>query len=76
MRWATEIIWRATPIFAIIRRRPRKSRMWAGPVNPNLEEIVALMPDLVLATSINRRETVNALDRIGLPVYRHRSAFR
>ena len=41
-----------------------------GPVNPNLEEIVALMPNLVLATkSINRRETVNALDRIGLPVY-------
>jgi iron complex transport system substrate-binding protein len=41
-----------------------------GPVNPNLEEIVSLMPDLVLATkSINRRETVNALDRIGLPVY-------
>jgi iron complex transport system substrate-binding protein len=41
-----------------------------GPVNPNLEEIVALMPDLVLATkSINRRETVNALEHIGLPVY-------
>jgi iron complex transport system substrate-binding protein len=41
-----------------------------GPVNPNMEEIVALMPDLVLATkSINRRETVNALERIGLPVY-------
>jgi ABC-type Fe3+-hydroxamate transport system substrate-binding protein len=41
-----------------------------GPVNPNLEEIVALSPDLVLATkSINRRETVDALDRIGLPVY-------
>ena len=41
-----------------------------GPVNPNLEVIVSLMPDLVLATkSINRRETVNALDRIGLPVY-------
>jgi len=41
-----------------------------GPVNPNLEEIVSLMPDLVLATkSINRRETVNALDHIGLPVY-------
>jgi iron complex transport system substrate-binding protein len=41
-----------------------------GPVNPNLEEIVALKPELVLATkSINRRETVNALDRIGLPVY-------
>jgi len=41
-----------------------------GTVNPNLEEIVSLMPDLVLATkSINRRETVNALDHIGLPVY-------
>jgi iron complex transport system substrate-binding protein len=41
-----------------------------GPVNPNMEEIASLMPDLVLATkSINRRETVNALDHIGLPVY-------
>jgi iron complex transport system substrate-binding protein len=41
-----------------------------GPVNPNLEEIAALMPDLVLATkSINRRETVSALEHIGLPVY-------
>lgn len=40
-----------------------------GPINPNLEEIVALKPDLVLATSINRRETVSALDRIGVPVY-------
>jgi iron complex transport system substrate-binding protein len=41
-----------------------------GPVNPNLEEIVSLMPDLILASkSINRRETVNALDHIGLPVY-------
>jgi iron complex transport system substrate-binding protein len=41
-----------------------------GPVNPNLEEIVSLKPDLVLATkSINRRETVDALERIGVPVY-------
>jgi iron complex transport system substrate-binding protein len=40
-----------------------------GTVNPNLEEVVALMPDVVLATSINRRETVSALDRIGLPVF-------
>ena len=41
-----------------------------GPVNPNLEQIAALKPDLVLASkSINRRETVEALDRIGLPVY-------
>lgn len=41
-----------------------------GILNPNLEEIAALQPDLVLATkSINRRETVDALDRFGLPVY-------
>ena len=41
-----------------------------GPVNPNLEEIVSLKPDLILASkSINRRETVNALEHIGLPVY-------
>jgi iron complex transport system substrate-binding protein len=41
-----------------------------GLVNPNLEVIASLMPDLVLATkSINRRETVDALDRIGLPVF-------
>jgi iron complex transport system substrate-binding protein len=41
-----------------------------GPVNPNLEQVVALAPDLVLATkAINRRETVEALARIGVPVY-------
>jgi iron complex transport system substrate-binding protein len=41
-----------------------------GPINPNFEQIVALMPDLVLATeAINRRETVDALDRLRLPVY-------
>jgi iron complex transport system substrate-binding protein len=40
-----------------------------GPVNPNFEQIVALRPDLILATSINRRETVDALDRLGLPVF-------
>ena len=41
-----------------------------GPINPNLEQIVAIMPDLILATkSINRRETVDALDRLRLPVY-------
>jgi iron complex transport system substrate-binding protein len=41
-----------------------------GPVNPNLEQIVALTPGLVLATtSINRRQTVEALARLGLPVY-------
>jgi cobalamin transport system substrate-binding protein len=41
-----------------------------GPINPNLEQVVALAPDMVLATkAINRRETVEALARIGLPVF-------
>jgi iron complex transport system substrate-binding protein len=39
-------------------------------VNPSIEAIVALHPDLVLATtSINRSETVDALARLGIPVY-------
>ena len=41
-----------------------------APLNPSLEAIVALHPDLVLATtSINRRETVEALARLGIPAY-------
>jgi len=37
---------------------------------PSLEEIVVLHPDLVLATKdMNRRETVEALARLGLAVY-------
>jgi iron complex transport system substrate-binding protein len=40
------------------------------PQNPNLEAIVALEPDLVLATtSINRVETADALKQLGFPVY-------
>jgi cobalamin transport system substrate-binding protein len=39
-------------------------------VDPSLEAIVALRPDVVLATtSINRPETVDALARLGIPVY-------
>ena len=38
-------------------------------VEPNLEAIVALRPDLVLATSVNRADTVDALARLGVPVY-------
>src|SRR4029077_12060990 len=42
----------------------------ATPISPNLETIVALHPDFVLApTSINRRETVDALRRLGIAVY-------
>jgi iron complex transport system substrate-binding protein len=39
-------------------------------LSPNLEAIIALHPDLVLATtSINRRETVDALRGLGIAVY-------
>jgi iron complex transport system substrate-binding protein len=41
-----------------------------APVSPSLEAIVGLRPDLVLATtSINRRETVETLARLGIAVY-------
>jgi iron complex transport system substrate-binding protein len=41
-----------------------------GPMSPSIEAIVALQPDLVLATtSINRVETVDALEHVGIPVY-------
>lgn len=41
-----------------------------GAINPSLEQIVALRPDLVLVTkSLNRLETVNALDGLGIPSY-------
>jgi iron complex transport system substrate-binding protein len=41
-----------------------------GAINPNLEEIAALSPDLVLVTKdLNRLETVRALDTLGIPSY-------
>jgi iron complex transport system substrate-binding protein len=41
-----------------------------APVNPSLEAVVALHPDLVLATtSINRPQTADALLKLGVPVY-------
>jgi iron complex transport system substrate-binding protein len=39
-------------------------------LNPNLERIVALKPDLVLGTDeANRRETADQLARLGIPLY-------
>jgi cobalamin transport system substrate-binding protein len=40
-----------------------------GPQNASIEAIVALRPDLVLATAINREETVDGLAHLGIPVY-------
>jgi ABC-type Fe3+-hydroxamate transport system substrate-binding protein len=41
-----------------------------GPLDPNIEEVAALHPDLVLATrAINRQDTVQALERLGFAVY-------
>jgi iron complex transport system substrate-binding protein len=41
-----------------------------GPQSPSLEAIVAMHPDLVLAsTSINRPQTADALLKLGIPVY-------
>jgi iron complex transport system substrate-binding protein len=48
----------------------QKKRKVGGPINPNLEEIAALHPDLVLVTKeINRLDTLRALDTLGIPAY-------
>ena len=48
----------------------QKKKKVGGPINPNLEEIAALHPDLVLVTKeINRLDTVRALDSLGIPAY-------
>jgi iron complex transport system substrate-binding protein len=48
----------------------QKKTKVGGAINPNLEEIAALHPDLVLVTKeINRRDTVRALDTLGIPSY-------
>src|SRR6266446_4333507 len=52
---------------------PPEARLKAkvgGAVNPSLEAIAALHPDLVLVTkNLNRLETVQALEEIGIPSY-------
>jgi iron complex transport system substrate-binding protein len=41
-----------------------------GFINPSIEQIVSLKPDLIIATADgNRQDTVRQLERIGLPVY-------
>ena len=41
-----------------------------GFTNPSIEKIVSLKPDLILATADgNRKDTVQQLERLGLPVY-------
>ncbi len=47
----------------------RKTRI-GGPVDPNIEVIAALHPDLVVgARSINRLASVHSLEQLGIPVY-------
>jgi len=48
----------------------QKKTKVGGAINPSLEQIVALHPDLVLITkSLNRLETVHSLDNLGISSY-------
>jgi cobalamin transport system substrate-binding protein len=48
----------------------QKKTKVGGAINPNLEEIAALRPDLVLMTkSLNRLDTVHALESLRIPAY-------
>ncbi len=48
----------------------RKKPKVGGFINPNLEQIAALHPDLVLVTKeANRLDTVRSLDALGIPSY-------
>jgi iron complex transport system substrate-binding protein len=48
----------------------QKKTKVGGAINPSIEEIVALKPDVVLAIkSLNRQETVRALDGLGISAY-------
>jgi iron complex transport system substrate-binding protein len=48
----------------------QKKTKVGGGINPNLEVIASLHPDLVLVTnSFNRLDTVRALDTLGIPSY-------
>src|SRR5580704_12764903 len=48
----------------------QKKTKVGGAINPSLEQVVALRPDLVLVTKgLNVIETVNALDHLGISSY-------
>ncbi len=48
----------------------RQKKRIGGPVDPNIEVIAALHPDLVIgARSINRLASVHSLEHLGIPVY-------
>jgi len=48
----------------------RQKQRIGGFINPSIEQIVSLQPDLIIATADgNRQDTVRQLERIGLPVY-------
>jgi iron complex transport system substrate-binding protein len=48
----------------------QKKQKVGGAINPSLEQIAALHPDLVLVTKdFNRLETVRALETLGIPSY-------
>lgn len=47
-----------------------KKHKVGGAINPNMEEVAALKPDIVLVVkSLNRLETVRALEQLGISVY-------
>lgn len=47
-----------------------KKHKVGGAIDPNMEEIAALKPDVVLVVkSLNRLETVRGLEQLGIPVY-------
>lgn len=47
----------------------RKKPKVGGVINPSIETIASLHPDLVLVTKVNRMETVNGLETLGIPSY-------
>lgn len=48
----------------------RKLPSVGGIVNPSIEKLVSLRPDLVIATrEVNHKDTIDDLDRLGIPVY-------